>query len=70
MVASVRTQGGFEVGSRTQLFEGAFDDFVGVRDYDVAPDGQSFLMFQPVQGTEQTVFVTLNWFNQMRRPRR
>jgi len=70
MVAAVRTQGGFEVGSRTQLFEGAFDDFVGVRDYDVAPDGQSFLMFQPVQGTEQTVFVTLNWFNQMRPPGR
>jgi serine/threonine-protein kinase len=70
MVAAVRTQGGFEVGSRAQLFEAAFDDFVGVRDYDVAPDGQTFVMFQPVQGTEQTVFVTLNWFDQLRRRRR
>ncbi len=30
MAAAVKTQGGFEVGSRTQLFEGPYDQFGGV----------------------------------------
>jgi serine/threonine-protein kinase len=70
MAAAIRTEGGFEVGSRTQLFAGTYDRFGFVRDYDVTRDGQTFIMFQRVQGTEQSVFVTLNWFDRFRAGRR
>ncbi|HEY7682351.1 MAG TPA: protein kinase [Gemmatimonadales bacterium] len=63
MTAAVRTQGGFEIGSRTQLFTGAFDQAqFGTRAYDVNRDGRTFVMLQPLVGTGQAVAVTLNWF--------
>ncbi|MFI5279602.1 MAG: protein kinase [Gemmatimonadales bacterium] len=70
LAATVRTQGGFEVGNRTQLFAGPYDQSGGVPNYDVTRDGQSFFMFQSVQGTEQLVMVMLNWFDQHRVARR
>jgi serine/threonine-protein kinase len=70
MAAAVRTQGGFEVGNRTELFSGGYNQFAGMRDYDVTPDGQNFTLFQQVQGAAQTVYVTLNWFDQLRREHR
>ncbi|MEK6768165.1 MAG: protein kinase, partial [Gemmatimonadota bacterium] len=66
MTTTVRTQGGFEVGSRAQLFAGTYDRLLPNRDYDVSRDGQTFIMFQRVQGAEQSVFVTLNWFDRFR----
>jgi hypothetical protein len=66
MAATVRTEGGFEVGSRTQLFAGTYDRFGVNRDYDVGRDGQTFVMLQQAQGAEQSVFVTLNWFDRFR----
>ena len=67
MAAAVRTQGGFEVGGRTQLFDGAFDQTPRVlTNYDVTRDGQSFVMLQQIQGTAQSVYVTLNWFGLVR----
>jgi serine/threonine-protein kinase len=71
MSASVRTQGGFSVGNRTQLFEGPFD--IGpsrITSYDVSRDGRTFVMLQAVQGSAQSVFVTLNWFESLGRQRR
>ena len=70
IAAAVRTQGGFEVGGRAQLFAGSYDRTGLVPGYDVMRDGQTFVMFQQVQGTEQSVFVTLNWFDQQRARRR
>jgi serine/threonine-protein kinase len=70
MTAAVRTQGGFEVTSRTELFTGGYPQFPGVRNYDVTPDGHTFAMFQQLQGAAQTVYVTLNWFDQLRREHR
>jgi serine/threonine-protein kinase len=70
MAATVRTGGGFEVGNRTQLFAGTYDRVPPARGYDVTRDGQTFIMFQRVQGTEQSVFVTLNWFDRFRGGRR
>jgi serine/threonine-protein kinase len=65
MAATVRTQGGFEVGARTQLFEGSYDQVpLQLTNYDVTRDGQTFVMLQQVTGTAQSVFVTLNWFDQ------
>jgi serine/threonine-protein kinase len=68
MAAAVRTVGAFEVGARTQLFEGTYHTLpTQITNYDVTKDGKTFVMLQPVQGTAQTVFVTLNWFDQLRR---
>ncbi len=68
MAATVRTQGTFEVGERTQLFTGAFNQGFAARNgYDVSPDGQTFLMLQPIVGTAQDLVVTLNWFDNLPR---
>jgi serine/threonine-protein kinase len=67
MAASVRTQGGFEVGARAELFEGAFDPGPNtLTNYDVTRDGQTFVMLQQVAGSTQSVYVTLNWFEARR----
>jgi serine/threonine-protein kinase len=67
MAATVRTQGAFEVGSSTRLFDGLYAAAQNqVTDYDVSRDGRTFVMLQRVQGAEQSVFVTLNWFDQVR----
>jgi eukaryotic-like serine/threonine-protein kinase len=67
MSAAVRTQPTFEVGARTQLFTGAYVQLSSlVTNYDVSRDGQTFLMLQSVQGTEQSLDVTLNWFERLR----
>ena len=64
MAAAVRTQPGFEVGTRTRLFSGPYVQLSNQStNYDVTRDGQQFLMLQPVQGTEQSLYVTLNWFD-------
>ena len=65
MAATVRTVSGFEVGARAQLFEGAYDAVPQqITNYDVTRDGRTFVMLQQLQGTAQSVFVTLNWFDQ------
>jgi len=70
MAAAVREQGAFEVLSRTQLFSGPYNVTNNVlTNYDVSRDGQRFLMVLPVEGAEQSVYVTLNWFDQLRRQR-
>jgi serine/threonine-protein kinase len=54
MAAAVRTQGGFEVGNRLQLFNGDFSPSpTGGRNYDVTRDGQTFVMLQPMVGAAQ-----------------
>ncbi len=71
MAAVVRAQDQLEVGNRIQLFSGAYSQFGPWRSYDVTRDGQTFLMLQPVQGQQQAITVTLNWFDGLRgRPAR
>ena len=70
MAASVRMLGGFEVGARAELFEGAFDPGPNtLTNYDVTRDGKTFVMLQQVTGATQSVYVTLNWFEAQRRLR-
>ena len=66
MAASVRTQGGFEIGDRKLLFTGEFavSPFRG-RNYDVTRDGQTFFLLQPLIGSAQAIVVTLNWFENL-----
>jgi Tol biopolymer transport system component len=69
MAAAVRTQPSFEVTSRTKLFTGEYDaPNPGDQAYAVAPDGKSFFMLQVVTGSQQAIVVTLNLFDQLRRP--
>jgi Tol biopolymer transport system component len=71
MAATVRTQAGFEVGTRTELFEGSYDQVpFQLPNYDVTRDGRTFVMLQQVTGSAQSIFVTLNWFDQQRARRR
>jgi len=63
--AAVRTQPSFDVTGRSVLFSGVYDF-----GYDVTRDGQTFVFTQQVRGTDQSLFVTLNWFDQFRAKRR
>ncbi|HXH28777.1 MAG TPA: hypothetical protein VNL37_07010, partial [Candidatus Polarisedimenticolia bacterium] len=60
MSATVRTAPQFQVTGRSKLFE---TDFL---DYDVMPDGRSFVLLQPVRDASQSLFVVLNWFDHLR----
>ena len=64
--AEVRTSPGFEVLRRTSLFSSP--DFVtsaAIQEYDVAPDGQHFVMVRTL-GSQPKLMVTLNWFQNLR----
>ena len=53
------------------LFEGTFQTSVAFRaNYDVAPDGQRFVMIQEGgqdSGAPQQINVVLNWFEELKR---
>ncbi len=67
MAAAVRVGPTFEVGNRTELFTAHYDADPTLRDYDVTPDGQTFLMLQPMKEAQQSVVVVLDWFERMRK---
>ena len=53
------------------IFEGRYVPPPGTRpDYDVSPDGQSFLMVKPTEAGEAApaqINVVLNWFEELKR---
>ena len=60
----------FSVGKERKLFEGDYEMANPVRNYDVTPDGQRFLMIMPSPRPEKPVtqlHVTLNWFEELKR---
>ncbi len=67
MSVPVETQPAFRAGTPRVLFQTASD--LGVGNYDVAPDGQHFLMLkQEEASTSPTELnVTLNWFDELKR---
>ena len=69
MVVSVETGPSFSVSKPTVLFEGRYDGGVaGNLSYDLAPEGDRFLMIQPLGGrTTRSFRVVLNWFDDVRR---
>ena len=71
MVVDVTTQPTFTAGTPKVLFEGQYVDSVVVAntEYDVAPDGQRFLMIQPIEreGGLSQIQVVLNWFEELKR---
>ena len=53
--------------STRPLFEGNYQQDSNGTDYDVAPDGQRFLMVQPSEQPATQVNVVLNWFEDLKR---
>ena len=48
-------------GTRRMLFRTGLNPSIQVAEYAVAPDGQRFLLLEPVGNQSQTVSVLLNW---------
>ncbi len=72
MTVPVQTEPSFTPGTPEVLFEGAYVRAGGGRTYDVAPDGQQFLMIKESGGTEDTsaaptIVLVQNWFEELRR---
>jgi serine/threonine-protein kinase len=69
MVAAVNTQSTFSVGRPRLLFTGPFVRTPGRINYDVAPDGESFVMIDSGEesGAATEVNVLLNWFEELKR---
>jgi hypothetical protein len=68
MAVPVTTQPAF--GTPTKLFEGAYQRGLIVRNYDVTPDGQRFVMVRekervPPRLTE--MILVQNWFAELKR---
>ena len=68
LVATIATQPTLAVTARESLFEGPFVTDTYHPDYDVAPDGKSFVMIRPVDEGRQVVMV-VNWGEELRRRR-
>ncbi len=71
MAVPVQTEPSFTPGTPEVLFEGAYATGVG-RSYDVAPDGQRFLMITVGAGTEDTsappsLILVQNWHEELKR---
>ena len=66
MVVSIQTEPQFTAEKPVALFAGSYGGRFGYGNpnYDVTPDGQRFVMLQPVQDESATtqVHVVLNWF--------
>ena len=66
MAASVAASPALAITGRDRLFEGRFATSLWHPDYDVAPDGKSFVMLRPVEENRQLVMV-VNWIQELRR---
>jgi eukaryotic-like serine/threonine-protein kinase len=70
MAVDVTTQGAFSAGKPRVLFEGAFVPTPrSLSNYDVAPDGQRFLMLKATEQAQAPtqINVVLNWFEELKR---
>ena len=66
MAATVAGSPALAVTARETLFEGRFTTDPWHPNYDVAPDGRSFVMLRPVEEHRQLV-VVVNWSEELRR---
>jgi len=67
MVVSISTEPQFTSGMPQVLFEGPYNNVSGIS-YDVAPDGQRFLVLQPQYDDSQVreLRVVTNWFEELK----
>jgi hypothetical protein len=66
MVVSIPTEPEFKAGTPQVVFEGPYVNVSGLS-YDVAPDGQRFLVLQPQYDDSQIreLHVVTNWFEEL-----
>ena len=70
MAVTIESEPDFKAGRPTVLFEGQYDNAAafGHPNYDVSPDGQSFVMIRTERNEEQVhLNVVFNWFEELRR---
>lgn len=69
MTVPVEMQPSFKAGTPRLLFRGTEYTFLGTGNYDVAPDGQHFLMIKEKQApaSSKEVSIVLNWTNELKR---
>ena len=69
LAVKVESRSGFKAGTPEVLFSGFFNPNVGDQAYGVAPDGQRFLVIQPLRAASANpqINVVLNWFEEVRR---
>ncbi len=65
MAATIATAPSLTVSTRETLFEGPFATDIYHPNYDVAPDGKSFVMIRPVEENRQLVMI-VNWIQELR----
>lgn len=66
MEATLATAPTMSVTARRVVFAGAYASDIYHPDYDVAPDGASFVMVRPVESSRRVVIV-VNWARELRR---
>jgi len=64
---TIKTEPTFTAGSPAVLFTGNYLTGLTRRQYDIAPDGQRFLMIKAVEGSTAQINVVLNWFEELKR---
>ncbi|MGH8247791.1 MAG: hypothetical protein ACREUU_15330, partial [Gammaproteobacteria bacterium] len=68
MTVPIKTKPPFVAGTPVVLFEGDFRESSAAADFDVAPDGQRFLMMQrDAQAPRPEIHVVLSWFEELKR---
>jgi Tol biopolymer transport system component/tRNA A-37 threonylcarbamoyl transferase component Bud32 len=66
VAATIVTAPALAVTAREKLFDGPFTTDPWHPNYDIAPDGKSFVMLRPVEENRQLVMV-VNWIQELRR---
>ena len=66
-VVSIKTEPTFTQGSPEVLFIGNYLTDPWNKQYDVAPDGQRFLMIKQELAERTQIRVILNWFEELKR---
>ncbi len=67
IVVGIKTEPTFTYGSPEVLFTGNYLTSALNRQYDVAPDGQRFLMIKQEQTGVTQINIILNWFEELKR---
>ncbi len=70
MVArATATDTGLVFGAPEQLFEGHYDrhpwTYPQLRNYDITPDGERFIMLRPADASASRLSVVLNWTQEL-----
>ena len=69
MAVEITTEPTFSAGTPRLLFDGTSVPGGSLANYDVAPDGQRFLMLKPVESETSAptqIHVVLNWFEELK----